>query len=73
MEVMKEKRRHKQIIAEDSPSPVHLLKIESLTSVSSSLIRSTTNENVEILNNMLQPDVLDYIIKKKLYGFSLDC
>jgi nicotinic acid mononucleotide adenylyltransferase len=52
-------------------SSVKLLEVPSLTSISSTSIRSTTAENIDKLQKALHPDVVEYIMKNKMYGFSI--
>lgn len=48
-----------------------LMAVPSLLDVSSSRVRSTTDE--EILSTMLSLDVLEYIKRNKLYAFAEIC
>lgn len=52
---------------DESVGPARLLQIPTLTATSSSLVRATANEAV--LNDMLVPQVLEYIKEKGLYAF----
>jgi len=48
--------------------PARLLQIPTLTTTSSSLVRSTADESV--LGDLLVPEVLDYIKQRELYSFA---
>eukprot|EP00978_Attheya_sp_CCMP212_P023348 scaffold71399_cov72-Attheya_sp.AAC.1 len=50
------------------PNAAQTLLISSLSSVSSTLVRSSTDE--QLLNDSITPDVLQYMKDNKLYAFS---
>jgi nicotinic acid mononucleotide adenylyltransferase len=50
------------------PNAAQTLHISSLSSVSSTLVRSSTDE--QLLNDSVTPDVLQYMKDNKLYAFS---
>ncbi|KAL7546917.1 hypothetical protein ACHAWF_010243 [Thalassiosira exigua] len=49
-------------------SSIRIVEIPTLTNVSSSVVRASTNESV--LKEMLASDVLDYIKQKRMYSIS---
>lgn len=46
---------------------VSLLQVASLTTVSSSYVRSLSKDNIGQLHSSLQPNVIDYILENRLY------
>jgi nicotinate (nicotinamide) nucleotide adenylyltransferase len=63
------RERIKSVNEADGNGNVVLLEIPSLQEISSSSVRSCTNED-ELLERLATPQVLDYMRKHKLYSFS---
>jgi len=51
-----------------SSEPIKVIQIPSLSNVSSSLVRSTSN--CSFLSQLVSPEVLEYMQKHKLYAFN---